>query len=340
MAINSIVSKRVGVTWLWVAVLFLFVNAVSVMAQDMPEALEGIAIQDTYFPSQFREVGKIERAVGEGRVVILRRAEGKAFFAVPGDPVHENDAVYTLGTIRCRIVFEDRNLVTLAPRSDLIVDEVTLDGLAGQKRSRFEVTMGRAVFYAIPLFRYRDVRLNVKTPTATVGVRGTKFGTEIEKAPFHGGIPAANRFASKEPVLQAASLPEDILTRIYVAMGRVNVTSEADGTSRDLGENEILEADALGLGPTRFDPDLVRSFMDVVEGPIVSGEEPTDPSPTRSAPSEDSPMQRHEDMIRQLEQAEDAKGFEIQREIEMRHIEPSGKPMEPPASPPCGDICP
>ncbi len=320
-------------------VLCFFLLTAPTGAQERPEALEGVSIQDNFIPSEFREVGRIERIVGEGRIVVLHRSDRQAYFASPGDPVHENDAVYSLGRIRCRILFEDRNVVTMAPESDLIIDEVNLDSLKGEKRSRFEVTRGRVLFYAIQLFRYRKVRLNVKTPTASVGIRGTKFGTEIEKVPSHGGAPGAPRIASREPVLLADdSAAAGVLTRIYVAMGRVNVASEVDETSRDLAENEFMEADALGLGPARYDPGRVRSFVNSVEGPMGAGEDP-EPAPNGTGPLEDDAKQQ-EDMIRQLEQLEDAKGGEVQREFELEHTQPPSEPSEHTPPPPHGESYP
>ncbi len=319
--------------WFWITVIFVFLLATPAGAQERPEALEGLSIHEAYVPSEFKEAGRIERIVGEGRVVVLHRSEGPAFFASAGDPVHENDAVFTLGRIRCRILFEDRNVVTMAPESDLIIDEVVLDSVKSEKRSRFEVTRGRAVFYAIRLFRYRDVRLHVKTPTATVGVRGTKFGTEIEKVSGLGEAPESLRIASSEPVYLAADSAAGTLTRIYVAMGKVNVVSSVDESSRDIGENEFIETDALGLGPTRYDPGRVRSFVDGVEGPMVSGEEGA-PASTGAGPTENGTRRYQDDTIRQLEQMEDAKGVEVQREFELEQrdhpSEPSGHPSPPP----------
>lgn len=336
MAEPILKRKPLSMGWSWMIVLFFFLLISPTKAQERPEALEGLSIQEDYVPSEFREAGRIDRIIGEGRVVVLHRSDGQAFFASPGDLVHENDAVFTLGRIRCRIQFEDRNVVTMAPESDLIIDEVVLDSVKGEKRSRFEVTRGRAVFYAIRLFRYRDVRLNVKTPTATVGVRGTKFGTEIERVPSIGRAEESGKVASREPVRLAADSAAGFLTRIYVAMGSVNVTSEVDETSRDLGENEFMEAHALGLGPTVYDPTRVRSFVDGVEGPMVSGEGPG-PASTGPGRPEDGAKSHQDDVIRQLEQMEDAKGIEVQREFELQDMQdsesqsgPSGHPPSPP----------
>ncbi len=310
---------------------------VSAQALERPQALEGVSILDAYVPSEHEPAGRIDRIVGEGRVVVLHRADGTAFFASVEDRVHENDAVYTLGRVRCRILLEDRNVVTMAPESDLIIDEVVLDSVQGQKRSLFEVTRGKALFYAFKLFRYRDMRVRVKTPTATIGVRGTQFGTEIELLPVQGKDPVPRRVASSAPVVLAQEAPaRDRLTRVYVAQGRVNVTSDVDRASRDIGENEVIEAGPVGLGRARYDPAAVQSFVDGVEGPMAAARE-QGVSTTESAPPDDTAKQQKEEMLRQLDQVEDAKQSQIEQEIEPEHPEHTPGPSENLSTPTGGE---
>ena len=314
----------------WLAVLALLLPN-PVRAQERPEALAGISIGSDYVPSDFEQAGRIERIVGDGRVVVLHRADKKAFYASVEDPVHENDAVYTLGGVRCRILLEDKNVVTMAPDSDLLIDEVVLDSAKGEKRSLFEVTRGKAVFYAIRLFRFRDVRLHVKTPTATVGVRGTKFGTEIAEVPSSGKAHGRIEVASLEPV-RLAQTPAGLLTRIFVAQGVVGVTSGTVPGSQTLRENEVLEAGPSGLGSVRYDPQAVRSFMEGVEGPMTSGGQAPPPS-SGSGPPADSGKQQQDDMMRQLDQVEEAKELQIDKPFEPHDSgsEPSGHPPPPPS---------
>ncbi len=309
-----------------VCVLLFLLTGTWSLAFERPEALEGKAVREEYTPSPFKEVGRVERIVGDGEVVVLHRASGEAYFASVNDPLHENDAVFTLERMRCRLMMHDRNVITMAPESDLYIDEVILDDAKGEKRSLFEVTRGKAVFYAIRLFRFREMRLNLKTPTATVGVRGTKFGTEVaEEAALSDGAPNLVT-ASREPLYLAADNADTRVTRVFVAQGRVNVASSADGATRDLGENEFLEADSSGLGPTFYDPSRVQSFMDGVEGPMVSGGAPRATGGGAGFPG-DSSKQQQDEMIRQLDQVEGAKEIQTQTDFE----EPS--PSHPPSSP-------
>jgi|GEM_PF-2679478 len=313
-----------------IAVLALLLPAL-VPARERPEALEGVAVGSDYAPSEFKQAGRIERIVGEGRVVVLHRADKKAFYASVEDPVHENDAVYTLGEARCRILLEDKNVVTMAPDSDLIIDEVVLDSAKGEKRSLFEVTRGKAVFYAIRLFRFRDVRLHVKTPTATVGVRGTKFGTEIAEAPVRGKADGRIEVASNGPVRLVQS-PDGVLTRIFVAQGLVNVVSSLVPGSRILREFEVLVAGPAGLGPVQYDPQAVRNFMEGVEGPMTNGGQA--PPSAGSGPPADPGKQQQDDMMRRLDQVEDAKEIQIDETLEPKHDSggaPSGQAPSPPS---------
>jgi hypothetical protein len=310
--------------------------AAPISAQERPEALRGLAVEDGYVPSSFKEVGKFLRIVGKGRVVVLHRSTGKAFYASEEDPVHENDAVYTLGTARCRITFHDRNVVTMAPRSDLIIEEITQDLGERKKKSLFETTSGRVVFYAIRLFSFRDVQMKVKTPTATVGVRGTKFGTEIKEMPFLGGTFDGNyRVASLEPVMIAEGPARPLMVNIFVSQGTVRVTSLVDSGTQMVGENEWIGAGPRGLDPVIYDPDRVGIFMDGVEGPLTNGRE----TGVSSGPGVEGQGVKHrneqEEEARRLEQFMDIK----QREMEEGIVsEPS---HHPPSSPPSGGCsCP
>jgi hypothetical protein len=84
-----------------------------------------------------------------------------------------------------------------------------------------------------------------------IGVRGTKFGAEIDKTKMENST-------------------DESLTRAYVFDGEVEVTSPIDGKTQPLRVNEILEADRRGLGPIVFDPIKTKAFLES----IVSGMEP------------------------------------------------------------------
>lgn len=323
----------------WLALFFLLLNHSSAYAADgIPEPLQGIHIRDSYFKSPFKEVARVQRILGEGRIVILRRASKEAFYAHKDDPVHENDAVYSMGNARCRLAFNDQNVLTMAPHSDLLIDEVDQDLSKSEKRSLFEVTRGKIVFYAIKLFSTREMRMTVKTPTATVGIRGTKFGTQVEELPRWSDSFKNRLVASSEPVFLAAGEGDNSLTRVYVSEGRVGVTSDIDGKSQEVGTNELVESGPEGMGTVSYDPARVNAFMNEVEGPFL-GLRQAPPSPKPAGLPGDASQQQQEDLMKQMDQIEDAKHIETQKDIEHPHEEHSSPPS-PPSGPGCEVPCP
>jgi hypothetical protein len=222
----------------------------TVKAGALPPELEKLQINDGFIPSQSKEVGLIRLIKGSGNLIVVHRLKQDAYYAREGNPVYENDSLHTLDC-RCRIEFEDKNIIFMAPETHLDIDEVSASFFAAKKKSLFGMTRGKAVIYALRLFGYRDVELRLKTPHAMIGVRGTKFGAEIDK------------INTEKPI-------DDLLTRAYVFEGEVDMTSLIDSRTRPLHENEILEADYRGLGKIIFDPAKTKAFLES----IISGMEP------------------------------------------------------------------
>jgi hypothetical protein len=152
-------------------------RGMGVPVEDLPDALKGLEIRDYVVPSPFKRVGVIHAL--NGHVVVIHRADNRAYFGVAGDPVHENDSFQTLGDGRCRIKFVNEDVVTMAANTSFAVERFSDQKALGQKSSLFSMIQGKAMFYALRLFGYKKVQFKLKTPTAVVGIRGTKFGAHV-----------------------------------------------------------------------------------------------------------------------------------------------------------------
>ena len=75
-------------------------------------------------------------------------------------------------------------------------------------------------------------------------------------------------------LVQLRAAGENIVTRVYVFEGEVDVTSLIDGTTQSLRVNEILEADMRGLGAITIDPERTRAFLQSVTTGLESSPEP------------------------------------------------------------------
>jgi hypothetical protein len=152
-------------------------RGMGVPVSDLPKDLQELDIKDHFVPSDFREVGVLHGL--NGSVVVIHRSDKSAYFGKPGDKIFENDEVNTLANSRCRLRFYSDDVVNMAPDTTFAVESFEDSRKTKKKTSFFSMLKGKAMFYALRLFRYRDTRFRVKTPTAIVGVRGTKFGVDV-----------------------------------------------------------------------------------------------------------------------------------------------------------------
>ncbi len=149
----------------------------AVPIDQVPEKLKKLDIKDYFIASDFKKVGIIHAI--RGAVVVIHKATGEAYFGMEGDYIHENDVLETLAKSRCRIRLFNEDVISMAPDSNLAVDEVAFSRKEKVKRSFFSMLKGKVMFYSLRLFSFRKASARLKTPTAVVGVRGTKFGVYV-----------------------------------------------------------------------------------------------------------------------------------------------------------------
>lgn len=260
--------KRALVSVGWVLVIFLCTAAWGqeprggAVAHDaLPAELKSLEIQDTFVPARgFRQSARIEAL--EGHVVVIHRASEEAFFGREGDPVFENDALETLEDSRCRLRFQNQDVVSMAPETRFGVDvyqEAKKE--EGKSESLLSMIKGKAMFYALRLFGHKKRRFDVKTPTAVVGVRGTKFGVAVHwmngqnaQAP---GVRVADR--SGEFGLRLAQIPPrgTSFTDCHSEDGVLDVAGKI------VGPGQMYRGRDGAVVPTP--PEVLRSFRQATE---------------------------------------------------------------------------
>ena len=229
----------------------------AVPGEALPEALKALDVKDYYVASGAEPVGLIQTVTGH--VVVLNGETGEAYFAAAGDAVFQQDALFTLEESRCRIKFITEDVVTMGENTRIDIDELVDDRELQKKKSTISMLKGKAMFYVIPLFRYKDVSTTVKTPTAVCGVRGTKFGVEVTFLDL------------------AQASPSDAETIVYGFEGEVEVYSPVDGTTQMVGEGENLQLSSFGAGTVQdMDTGMAEQFMSDTEAPEPEGEEPVE----------------------------------------------------------------
>ncbi|MBI9086302.1 MAG: FecR domain-containing protein [Desulfobacterales bacterium] len=237
----------------------------------LPEELNGIVIEERFVPLDADVIGTVQSV--RGRLIIRHGRGFSAYYATAGDRLYERDILYTLEGGRTRIALRTADVITLGENSRISVDQFEDDRQAKKKRSVFSILRGKAMFYAVRLFRYRSVTTEVHTQTAVVGVRGTKFGVQVEKA--------GDGVASDRPVYLAdasgGTWPgllaqngggEGFETTVYGFDGDVAVTSTTDNTTQTVTPGENVSVGPQGAGPvTVTPPGVARRFSRATDAP-------------------------------------------------------------------------
>ncbi len=236
---------------------------------SLPDDLKSIKIEN-YFPdSGSWPVGTVQNLTGD--VVVLRKDTGKAYFAATGDIVYQNDIFFTLRDSRCRIRFSTEDVVTMGENGKISIDEVNEDHVLKKKKSVINMLRGKAMFYVTRLFKYKSVSATVKTPTAVMGVRGTKFGVEVREIGEKVADLSDKSFIYLAGLVtfQSDGTPtfhSVTQTIVYGFEGNVDVTGTADGVTQTVGAGETLVLDNTGAGNVeQTDPNTASQFLGETE---------------------------------------------------------------------------
>ncbi|RLB33182.1 MAG: hypothetical protein DRH12_18690, partial [Deltaproteobacteria bacterium] len=154
------------------------------------------------------------------------------------------------------INFLDDDLVSMAANTHFAIDQFEDKREKQKKTSFFSMLKGKTMFFALRLFRYKQMAFRVKTPTAVVGVRGTKFGVHVrwtEKGRASKDLPlVASRSAAEAFMVASAGGQGKSCTDAFCMDGLI----EVDGKVVPAGYTYHCETGE--VSPS--DPDYLRQF--------------------------------------------------------------------------------
>ncbi|MEM7700563.1 MAG: FecR domain-containing protein [Pseudomonadota bacterium] len=123
------------------------------------------------------EIGRIKNAT-QGTVVVIR--DGKSLTAKPGFKLLEGDVISTRAGQRVGITFIDDTRMAVGPSSRITLDEYKYDRARQTGRSLTSVNRGSLGVDSGNITRTGKDKMRVRTPTSTLGVRGTTFVVEVK----------------------------------------------------------------------------------------------------------------------------------------------------------------
>ncbi|MBP1708396.1 MAG: putative exported protein [Deltaproteobacteria bacterium] len=121
-------------------------------------------------------IGVVQKAAGA--VIILRQEE--TLSAKIGLEIYQNDTLRTGPDGSIGVAFNDDTLLSLGPESVLVIDEYVFAPGQGKYSLVVRMLKGTAAYLSGLISKLAPESARFKTPTASVGIRGTKFVARVE----------------------------------------------------------------------------------------------------------------------------------------------------------------
>ncbi len=117
------------------------------------------------------EIGQVKTVSGE--VYLIH--DGARADAEPGAAVFENDVVETGADGSVGITFSDNTVISAGPNTELALDEYSYNPSTLEGTMLADLLSGTVAIDSGDMVRGSSEAMRVKTPSAILGVRGTKF---------------------------------------------------------------------------------------------------------------------------------------------------------------------
>ncbi len=114
----------------------------------------------------------------DGDAVIER--DGQAVEAIEGMTVHMGDVVKTRSPGSIGLVFRDDAVLSMGPDSTVVIDDYLFEPVEGKLSFIAKILQGTVSFISGQITKLSPESVNLVTPAATIGVRGTRVLVKVD----------------------------------------------------------------------------------------------------------------------------------------------------------------
>jgi hypothetical protein len=147
----------------------------AVMAADLVVRLAGPLAPGQYADAgdglEEQAIGRVEESIGEATAT---RVDGTTVSLQKDSSVFQGDIIETDGGGAVAIVFLDETTFSIGEDARMVLDELIFDPTSLEGSSSFSVISGVFVFVSGDIAANNPKAMEVRTPVATLGIRGTK----------------------------------------------------------------------------------------------------------------------------------------------------------------------
>lgn len=121
-------------------------------------------------------VGYIKTLTGNATITTA----GNKVKAAVGGPVFQGSQIQTASASSLGVTFKDNTIMSFGPDTQLTVDEYLYNPSQGQVKFGSKLTKGTLNYVSGAIAKMSPEAVAVKTPTGTIGVRGTHFVVKVD----------------------------------------------------------------------------------------------------------------------------------------------------------------
>jgi hypothetical protein len=121
-------------------------------------------------------IGYVKTASGEAFVLTAQNRVA----AQPGTPIHLGSQLKTGAQGSIGVTFKDETVVACGPDTELTIDEYLYQPSQGKLALVTNLLKGSLNYVSGVIAKLKPDAVSVKTPTGTIGIRGTQFVVKVE----------------------------------------------------------------------------------------------------------------------------------------------------------------
>jgi hypothetical protein len=122
-------------------------------------------------------IATVQKASGTAAIV----RQGQTISATVGLEIRENDTLRTGPDGSIGVIFRDDTLLSLGPESALVIDKFVFAPKEGKFSIVLRMIRGTAAYLSGLISKLAPDSAHFETPTASIGIRGTKFVVRVEE---------------------------------------------------------------------------------------------------------------------------------------------------------------
>jgi hypothetical protein len=139
--------------------------------QFLPAGALALGLVTTAALADEAVIGYIKTVQGDATVV----ASGHSTKAVPGTPVKATDVLKTGKVSSLGITLSDNTLLSIGADTEFVVDEYLFNPSQDELKLGASLGKGSLNYVSGMIAKLKPSAVSVRTPTGTIGVRGTHF---------------------------------------------------------------------------------------------------------------------------------------------------------------------